>query len=57
MSEETKVIRFRVAYFDSDVEPFTVTADNEQQEQAVETDRRFICWLTDWQEGERVNHE
>jgi len=51
MSEETKTIRFRVAYFASEVEPYTVTADNEREEQAVENDRRFIEWATPWIEA------
>ena len=49
---KTKTIRFRVAYFSSDVEPYTITADNDHQEEMAEADRRFICWLTDWQEAE-----
>lgn len=45
-------MQFRVALFSSDAEPYTETADNFQQEEACKNDRRFICWLTDWQEAE-----
>lgn len=50
MSKE--ILRFRVARFSSDVEPYTVTADNAAQEQACENDRRFMYWVTDWIEVE-----
>lgn len=52
MSTRKEVVSFRVALFSSDAEPYTVTADNEQQEMACQNDRRFIDWLTDWQEAE-----
>lgn len=52
MSKEKEVVRFRVARFSSDAEPYTVTADNAQQEVRCEMDRRFMYWLTDWQESE-----
>lgn len=46
-----KTIRFRVAYFDSDVQPYTETVDSEAQAVAVENDRRFLGWVTDWMEA------
>ena len=49
---EKKTIRFRVYRFDSEVEPFTDTADSEKQAVAVENDRRFLGWVTDWMEAE-----
>jgi hypothetical protein len=51
MNAELKTIKFRVAYFDSEVEPYTETVDNERQAQLAEADRRFLGWLTDWQEA------
>jgi len=51
MSTELKTIKFRVAYFNSEVEPYTETVDNERQEKLAEADRRFLGWLTDWQEA------
>lgn len=50
--KEQKTVRFRVTYFDSEVQPFTVTADDEKQQEMVQQDRRFLGWLTDWQEAE-----
>lgn len=52
MSNEKKTLRFRVAYFDSEVQPYTETVDSEAQAVAVENDRRFIEWVTDWMEAE-----
>lgn len=50
MSEQKKTVRFRVAYFDSEVQPYTETVDTPEQEQAAMRDSRFLCWLTGWQE-------
>ena len=48
---KTETIRFRVALFDSAVQPYTITADNEAQEQVCMQDQRFVVWLTDWQQA------
>jgi hypothetical protein len=47
-----KTIRFRVAYFASDVAPYTITADTEDQERCCQDDPRFLFWVTDWQTAE-----
>lgn len=47
-----KKISFRVALFDGGAEPYTLTADTEDQAQAIESDRRFVQWLTNWQTAE-----
>lgn len=49
---EKKTIRFRVYRFDSEVEPYTETADTERQAEAVEQDRRFLGWVTPWMEAQ-----
>lgn len=48
---EKKTIQFRVYRFDSEVEPYTETVDSERQAEAVERDRRFLGWVTDWMEA------
>lgn len=48
---ERETIRFRVYRFDSEVEPYTETVDSEEQAAAVENDRRFLEWVTDWMEA------
>jgi len=44
LSKKEKTIRFRVAYFDSEVEPYTETVDNERQE-TTGRGRPKVSWL------------
>ena len=49
MGKNNVPTRFRVALFDSDVAPYTVTADTENQHEICSKDPRFIRWVTGWQ--------
>lgn len=49
-----EIVAFKVALFDSDSKPYTITADTDAQEIACEQDPRFLGWLTGWAEAEML---
>jgi hypothetical protein len=57
MERKAAPTHFRVALFDSEEAPYTITADNEDQHEMCERDPRFVKWITDWQPANHAADE